>query len=76
MIENVTEADLGLYYCSMVEKKMIEHNKLMLQKEVYHISNTLIKLTYAGPIDTECSGSSGKCSRFVRLFILNNEIIL
>ncbi|XP_055053952.2 uncharacterized protein [Misgurnus anguillicaudatus] len=58
MIENVTEADLGLYYCSMVEKKMIEHNKLTLQTEVYHISNTLIKLTYAGPNKSESSGLS------------------
>ncbi|XP_065123127.1 uncharacterized protein [Paramisgurnus dabryanus] len=53
MIENVTEADLGLYYCSVVEKKMIEHNKVALQTDVYHISNTLFKLTYAGPNKSE-----------------------
>lgn len=66
MIENITDADLGLYYCSTVEKLFIEHNRLPFEKEVYHTGDTLTKLTYAGSDNNECSGSSGK-------FLLNIE---
>ncbi|KAI7813360.1 hypothetical protein IRJ41_016678 [Triplophysa rosa] len=58
MIENITDADLGLYYCSTVEKQIIEHDRLSFEKEVYHTGDTLTKLTYASSDDNECSGSS------------------
>lgn len=60
MIQNVTEADLGLYYCSLVEKQIIEHDRLAFEKEVYHIGDTLTKLAYANSDDIESSGSNGK----------------
>ncbi|KAK2911987.1 hypothetical protein Q8A67_004120 [Cirrhinus molitorella] len=49
VIENITEADLGLYYCSRVEKKQIMQNSILFEKDVYHTGDTLIKLTYASP---------------------------
>ncbi|XP_026068530.1 uncharacterized protein LOC113050030 [Carassius auratus] len=50
LIENITEADLGLYYCSRVEKKTIEQNGILFEKDVYHTGDTLIKLTYGSPV--------------------------
>ncbi|KAA0717163.1 hypothetical protein E1301_Tti014374 [Triplophysa tibetana] len=58
MIENITDADLGLYYCSTVEKQFIEHNRLPFEKDVYHTGDTLTRLTYASSDNNECSGSS------------------
>lgn len=71
MIENITDSDLGLYYCTTVEKQLIEHDRLPFEKEVYHSGDALTKLAYASSDDNECSGSSGK-------FLINimNEFIL
>ncbi len=49
VIENITGADLGLYYCSRVEKKNIEQSGIIFEKDVYHTGDTHIKLTYGSP---------------------------
>ncbi|XDV20631.1 hypothetical protein PO909_025931 [Leuciscus waleckii] len=46
VIENITEADLGLYYCSNVETKMIEEEGKMAEKDWHHAPDTVINLTY------------------------------
>lgn len=51
VIENITEADLGLYYCSKVETKWIEEEGKMAEKDWSHAADTVINLTY---------GSTGK----------------
>lgn len=71
MIENITDSDLGLFYCATVEKQLIEHDRLPFEKEVYHTGDTLTKLAYASTDDNECLGSSGKC-----LLNIMNEFIL
>ncbi|XP_051958289.1 uncharacterized protein LOC127626506 isoform X1 [Xyrauchen texanus] len=60
-IENITEADLGLYYCTRVEKKRIEHNRMIFEREVYHLGETLTKLTYGASSDPKHLDSSA-CS--------------
>ncbi|KAL6463497.1 hypothetical protein MHYP_G00278880 [Metynnis hypsauchen] len=60
IIENITESDLGLYYCAKVDSKMNndKDGKLTIN-EVYHICNTSMKLSYEesnGPpaVPSEC----------------------
>lgn len=49
LIENITEADLGLYYCSRVGKKYIKQNGIIFEKDEYHTGDTLLNLTYGSP---------------------------
>ncbi|XP_048042524.1 tyrosine-protein phosphatase non-receptor type substrate 1-like [Megalobrama amblycephala] len=49
VIENITEADLGLYYCSRVEKTTMEEEGKILEKDWYHTGDTVINLTYRSP---------------------------
>lgn len=49
VIENITEADLGLYYCSRVEKTTMEEEGKILEKDWYHTGDTVINLTYGSP---------------------------
>ncbi|KAG1959140.1 hypothetical protein F2P79_006956 [Pimephales promelas] len=46
VIENITEADLGLYYCSKVETKMTEEDGKMAEKEWSQAAKNVINLTY------------------------------
>lgn len=63
VIENITEADLGLYYCSKVETKRIEEEGKIVEKDLSHAADTVINLTY---------GSTGKlvsnCKHSVNIF--------
>ncbi|KAF4113206.1 hypothetical protein G5714_005751 [Onychostoma macrolepis] len=60
VIENITGADLGLYYCSRVEKKYIKQNGIIFEKDVYHTGDTLIKLTYGSPVLKESEGRQSR----------------
>ncbi|XP_029602347.1 uncharacterized protein LOC115187400 [Salmo trutta] len=57
LIENITESDLGLYYCGTMETNMVGEGKLIKQKELYHYGNitTRISLETSPP---ESSSSS------------------
>lgn len=49
VIENITEADLGLYYCSRVEKTTMEEEGKISEKDLHHTGDTVINLTYSSP---------------------------
>lgn len=50
-IENITESDLGFYYCAKVESKPSngKHSKVT-DEEIYRICNTSTKLLFEGNI--------------------------
>lgn len=62
VIENITEADLGLYYCSNVETKMIEEEGKVAEKDWYHAPDSVINLTYisTGKLVSNCKHSVKK----------------
>eukprot|EP00063_Salmo_salar_P011636 XP_013986471.1 PREDICTED: uncharacterized protein LOC106564709 [Salmo salar] len=44
LIENITESDLGLYYCGTVEYK-VEEGKRMKHKELFHYGNITTRIS-------------------------------
>ncbi|KAK1792480.1 hypothetical protein P4O66_012415, partial [Electrophorus voltai] len=44
LIENVTESDLGLYYCALFERKVTTECGLTTDKDVYHYGNRTTQL--------------------------------
>ncbi|XP_052454710.1 uncharacterized protein LOC128014973 [Carassius gibelio] len=59
-IENITEADLGLYYCSRVEARKVKKNGIIFEEDVYYTGDTLINLTYVVPSESP-SGPGRDC---------------
>lgn len=49
LIENITEADLCLYYCSSEGEKITDENGKISDKKVYHNGDTFTKLTFTTP---------------------------
>ncbi|XP_029602332.1 uncharacterized protein LOC115187389 [Salmo trutta] len=45
LIENITESDLGLYYCGTVETNMVEEGKLIKQKELNRYGNITTRIS-------------------------------
>ena len=51
MVKNVTESDLGLYYCAVHEKKITEDETGGgVRKDVYHYGNRTTRLSFLGKI--------------------------
>ncbi|KAL6467207.1 hypothetical protein MHYP_G00250110 [Metynnis hypsauchen] len=51
LVKNVTESDLGLYYCAIHEKKVTKANSgVILNEDVYHYGNTSTRLSLSGKI--------------------------
>ncbi|KAL6467206.1 hypothetical protein MHYP_G00250100 [Metynnis hypsauchen] len=45
LVKNVTESDLGLYYCALQEKKIINNEKGMHYGDIYHYGNRTTRLS-------------------------------
>ncbi|XP_029602324.1 uncharacterized protein LOC115187385 [Salmo trutta] len=45
LIENITESDLGLYYCGTMETNLVGEGKLIKQKELYHYGNITTRIS-------------------------------
>ncbi|CDR18293.1 unnamed protein product, partial [Oncorhynchus mykiss] len=47
LIENITESDLGLYYCGTVENQVVDDGGKggILQKELYHYGNITTRIS-------------------------------
>ncbi|XP_067296239.1 uncharacterized protein [Pseudorasbora parva] len=50
VIENITEADLGLYYCSRVETRIEKENEKISEKDWFHTGDSVIHLIYSSPV--------------------------
>eukprot|EP00063_Salmo_salar_P066499 XP_014041334.1 PREDICTED: uncharacterized protein LOC106594490 isoform X2 [Salmo salar] len=46
LIENITESDLGLYYCGTVETNLVGEGKPFIRKELYHYGNITTRISF------------------------------
>ncbi|XP_053086881.1 uncharacterized protein LOC117596329 [Pangasianodon hypophthalmus] len=58
LIKNVTEADLGLYYCALHEKNISkDKNGVIISRDVYHYGNRSTRLSLLEPCRSVCEPS-------------------
>ncbi|KAL6467208.1 hypothetical protein MHYP_G00250120 [Metynnis hypsauchen] len=54
LVKNVSESDLGLYYCAIHEKKVIkDENGVILNPDVYQYGNRTTRLSFLVPCSTD-----------------------
>ncbi|KAL7841148.1 hypothetical protein SRHO_G00248390 [Serrasalmus rhombeus] len=49
LLRNITESDLGLYYCGVHDKKITGGNGIILNENIYHYGNRTTRLSLFGP---------------------------
>ncbi|XP_036439696.1 uncharacterized protein LOC118817103 [Colossoma macropomum] len=49
LVRNVTESDLGLYYCAIHDKKITGGKGIILNENIYHYGNRTTRLSLFGP---------------------------
>ncbi|KAI4884159.1 hypothetical protein NFI96_005460 [Prochilodus magdalenae] len=58
LVKNVSESDLGLYYCTLYEKKITEDKPGRgVWKDIYHYGNRTTQLFLLGDTTVPCAGS-------------------
>ncbi|XP_036439279.1 uncharacterized protein LOC118816793 [Colossoma macropomum] len=75
MVKNVTESDLGLYYCAKNEKKIAYGEKGMYYEDVYHYGNrttrlALLDLTAQDLLQTTPTSPESDCSICWKLLVI------
>ncbi|XP_017538689.1 uncharacterized protein LOC108411568 [Pygocentrus nattereri] len=73
LVKNVTESDLGLYYCALQEKKITNNEKGVNYGDIYHYGNRstrlcLLDLTAQDLLQTSPASDRGICWKLLVIF--------